>query len=248
MSLSKDVTPCSDHSGQSTAIVVTHRRRLFSPVVLFFHDRHSDTEGGLIEAKKVQINEMLRMNSRYWSHIIQSTRPKPNTSCISQSPSPPQTPPQYRRHLQPPSQPSCINKTPYSTKENDEGVATTEPITPTSDWYPLDEPITNENGRKRRGNLPKNIIAILKQWLTDHCNHPYPTEEEKVELRTRTNLTLNQISNWFINARRRHLPLILVNVDDQRPSSSKRRRTNGGVVKSRERAGIRENSKKKTDG
>ncbi|OAD71272.1 Homeodomain-like DNA binding domain-containing transcription factor, partial [Phycomyces blakesleeanus NRRL 1555(-)] len=58
--------------------------------------------------------------------------------------------------------------------------------------------------RKRRGNLPKNIIAILKQWLTDHCNHPYPTEEEKVELRTRTNLTLNQISNWFINARRRH--------------------------------------------
>ncbi|KAI9487608.1 MAG: hypothetical protein EXX96DRAFT_553949 [Benjaminiella poitrasii] len=67
----------------------------------------------------------------------------------------------------------------------------------------------NNNGRKRRGNLPKNVTAMLKQWLIEHSRHPYPTEEEKRGLRLKTNLTLNQISNWFINARRRILPLIL---------------------------------------
>lgn len=69
------------------------------------------------------------------------------------------------------------------------------------------------NGRRRRGNLPKSVTAILKQWLIDHRGHPYPTEEEKRGLRVKTNLTLNQISNWFINARRRILPLILSQED-----------------------------------
>jgi hypothetical protein len=63
--------------------------------------------------------------------------------------------------------------------------------------------------RKRRGNLPKSVTVILKQWLVDHCRNPYPTEAEKSGLRDKTGLTLNQISNWFINARRRLLPQIL---------------------------------------
>ncbi|KAI8882156.1 hypothetical protein K501DRAFT_334248 [Backusella circina FSU 941] len=63
--------------------------------------------------------------------------------------------------------------------------------------------------RKRRGNLPKSVTAVLKQWLIDHCRNPYPTEVEKTGLRDKTGLTLNQISNWFINARRRLLPQIL---------------------------------------
>ncbi|CAO3641283.1 unnamed protein product [Mucor hiemalis] len=63
--------------------------------------------------------------------------------------------------------------------------------------------------RKRRGNLPKSVTAVLKQWLIDHCRNPYPTETEKTGLKDKTGLTLNQISNWFINARRRLLPQIL---------------------------------------
>ncbi|KAI8644989.1 homeobox KN domain-containing protein [Parasitella parasitica] len=63
--------------------------------------------------------------------------------------------------------------------------------------------------RKRRGNLPKTVTAVLKQWLIDHCRNPYPTEAEKTDLKDKTGLTLNQISNWFINARRRLLPQIL---------------------------------------
>ncbi|KAI8147467.1 homeobox KN domain-containing protein, partial [Fennellomyces sp. T-0311] len=80
-----------------------------------------------------------------------------------------------------------------------------KPHSPDRHYYQQQQPL-----RKRRGNLPKTVTAVLKQWLIDHCQHPYPTEEEKIALRNKTGLTLNQISNWFINARRRILPLILV--------------------------------------
>ncbi|ORX92945.1 homeobox domain of homeobox protein Pknox1, partial [Basidiobolus meristosporus CBS 931.73] len=59
--------------------------------------------------------------------------------------------------------------------------------------------------KKRRGNLPKHVTAILKSWLANHVKHPYPTEDEKIALAMETKLTMNQISNWFINARRRIL-------------------------------------------
>lgn len=61
-------------------------------------------------------------------------------------------------------------------------------------------------GKKRRGNLPRQVTDILRSWLNAHVQHPYPTDEEKAELMKQTGLTLNQISNWFINARRRRLP------------------------------------------
>ncbi|KAJ9645810.1 homeodomain super [Coniosporium tulheliwenetii] len=57
--------------------------------------------------------------------------------------------------------------------------------------------------RKRRGNLPKDATAILKQWYDEHRASPYPTEDQKQMLVHQTQLTLNQVSNWFINARRR---------------------------------------------
>lgn len=69
--------------------------------------------------------------------------------------------------------------------------------------------ISSQIKKKRRGNLPKSITVILRQWLIEHCHNPYPTESEKKELKQKTGLTLNQISNWFINARRRLLPQII---------------------------------------
>ena len=70
-------------------------------------------------------------------------------------------------------------------------------------------PVSNADNRKRRGNLPKPVTAIMKRWLVENCTNPYPTEDEKDWLKRETGLTLNQISNWFINARRRILPMIL---------------------------------------
>lgn len=39
--------------------------------------------------------------------------------------------------------------------------------------------------------------------------HPYPTEDEKKTIAAQTNLTLLQVNNWFINARRRILQPML---------------------------------------
>lgn len=69
-----------------------------------------------------------------------------------------------------------------------------------------------EDPKKRRGNLPKAATNVLKKWLFDHLFHPYPTEEEKSGLGQQTGLTMNQISNWFINARRRILQPMLESV------------------------------------
>ncbi|KAI8327708.1 hypothetical protein BC941DRAFT_257866 [Chlamydoabsidia padenii] len=63
--------------------------------------------------------------------------------------------------------------------------------------------------KRRRGNLPKHVTEFLKCWLLQHKKHPYPTERQKLELAQRTGLAVNQISNWFINARRRILQPML---------------------------------------
>ncbi|KAJ4374738.1 homeodomain super [Neocucurbitaria cava] len=61
----------------------------------------------------------------------------------------------------------------------------------------------NAFNRKRRGNLPKDATNILKDWFSLNRSSPYPTEDQKLELCRLTGLSLNQVSNWFINARRR---------------------------------------------
>uniref|UniRef100_A0A5K3F431 Homeobox domain-containing protein n=1 Tax=Mesocestoides corti TaxID=53468 RepID=A0A5K3F431_MESCO len=63
--------------------------------------------------------------------------------------------------------------------------------------------------RTKRGVLPKRATQVMKQWLFQHLVHPYPTEDEKRQIAGQTNLTLLQVNNWFINARRRILQPML---------------------------------------
>ena len=49
----------------------------------------------------------------------------------------------------------------------------------------------------------------MRSWLFQHLVHPYPTEDEKRTIAAQTNLTLLQVNNWFINARRRILQPML---------------------------------------
>ncbi|CAB4254265.1 similar to Saccharomyces cerevisiae YGL096W TOS8 Homeodomain- containing protein and putative transcription factor found associated with chromatin [Maudiozyma barnettii] len=55
----------------------------------------------------------------------------------------------------------------------------------------------------KRSNLPKETVKILNNWLVNHLNNPYPTPAEKNVLLSQTGLTKIQLSNWFINVRRR---------------------------------------------
>lgn len=66
-------------------------------------------------------------------------------------------------------------------------------------------PKKNVDTRQSRSNLPKETIQILNSWLLNHLNNPYPTSQEKRELLIKTGLTKIQLSNWFINVRRRKI-------------------------------------------
>lgn len=94
--------------------------------------------------------------------------------------------------------------------------------------------------RQKRGILPKHATSVMRAWLfqhlvvikINHCEihaifhllfsvysrvhvkHPYPTEEEKRAIAAQTNLTLLQVNNWFINARRRILTPMLEHASD----------------------------------
>lgn len=61
---------------------------------------------------------------------------------------------------------------------------------------------------RTRNNLPKETTHILLKWLNEHLNHPYPNSFEKTQLMISTGLTQQQLSNWFINARRRKIKVL----------------------------------------
>lgn len=59
---------------------------------------------------------------------------------------------------------------------------------------------------------PPALVAFnsrIQSDTRDLSQHPYPTEDEKRQIASQTNLTLLQVNNWFINARRRILQPML---------------------------------------
>ncbi|ORX61495.1 Homeodomain-like protein [Hesseltinella vesiculosa] len=202
--------------------------RVFSPVILFHESdlmKHRSSER-YVEDHKRRIDEMLESNSRFWLDIIARSRDVSNDrhSPVPSLVSSP-TPPLSHRDLPSPPVHSPPPPPPLSTRRRDSTTSRGRKASAGSVHHPYGKPpspsssssnSTDNGAKRRRGNLPKAVTAILREWLAEHKKHPYPTEDEKDYLAKRTGLTLNQISNWFINARRRILQPMLDQEDEQK--------------------------------
>ncbi|KAF2770691.1 hypothetical protein EJ03DRAFT_373551 [Teratosphaeria nubilosa] len=56
---------------------------------------------------------------------------------------------------------------------------------------------------RKRSNLPKQSTEIMKTWFDQNIGNPYPSEEQKALFSSATGISMTQVSNWFINHRRR---------------------------------------------
>ena len=68
---------------------------------------------------------------------------------------------------------------------------------PTGSHHPVSPTVSNGEGcipnRRRRGNLPKHITEVLRNWFMAHLEHPYPTEDDKTQFHQLTGLTIAQV-------------------------------------------------------
>jgi hypothetical protein len=60
-----------------------------------------------------------------------------------------------------------------------------------------------DSGPKVGARFSRESVRVLRGWLSTRHRHPYPSEEEKEQLRQQTGLNKTQITNWLANARRR---------------------------------------------
>ncbi|XP_077993408.1 homeobox protein Meis1-like isoform X6 [Glandiceps talaboti] len=101
--------------------------------------------------------------------------------------------------IPPVSQPP-IHTPPDNTSETDGGVDNSIGSGEGTGEEDNDDP---SRKNKKRGIFPKAATNIMRAWLFQHLTHPYPSEEQKKQLAQDTGLTILQVNNWFINARRR---------------------------------------------
>jgi hypothetical protein len=64
----------------------------------------------------------------------------------------------------------------------------------------------NQDKKKKSTSLPANTVEYLKAWMMspEHVAHPYPTEKEKAHIMADTGIELKQLTNWFVNNRKRY--------------------------------------------
>ena len=73
----------------------------------------------------------------------------------------------------------------------------------------LSSPKSKQGGSKtqrKSSSLPGETVEYLKVWMMspEHVAHPYPNEQEKVAIMEDTGIELKQLTNWFVNNRKRY--------------------------------------------
>jgi Homeobox KN domain len=61
------------------------------------------------------------------------------------------------------------------------------------------------NKARKTNSLPTETVEYLKSWMMspEHISHPYPTDLEKAQIMADTGIELKQLTNWFVNNRKR---------------------------------------------
>lgn len=64
----------------------------------------------------------------------------------------------------------------------------------------------NQEKARKSASLPSDTVEYLKAWMMspEHVAHPYPTEKEKSQIMKDTGIELKQLTNWFVNNRKRY--------------------------------------------
>ncbi|KAF2227587.1 hypothetical protein BDZ85DRAFT_209582, partial [Elsinoe ampelina] len=60
-----------------------------------------------------------------------------------------------------------------------------------------------KDGKKSAVRFSRAAVKVMRDWVDENQDHPYPTDEEKIELEKKTGLKSNQITTWLANYRRR---------------------------------------------
>lgn len=96
-------------------------------------------------------------------------------------------------------------------------IATTQPAKRKYTKRKTDSPSNLDESRKKmekdviKSHISSEAKKILEKWMYDHRFYCYPMKDEKQLLALETGLTIEKVSNWFINSRRRLLPKMLMN-------------------------------------
>lgn len=64
----------------------------------------------------------------------------------------------------------------------------------------------SHHSSKKKTALSQHAVQYLKNWLLSpaHIEHPYPTEEQKIKIMEETGIEIKQLTNWFVNNRKRY--------------------------------------------
>ena len=79
----------------------------------------------------------------------------------------------------------------------------TNRVTASLELLKMSIPVPSNSNKPRSRQLNARAIAIMTNWYESHIDNPYPSDEEKMILAERGNLTMSQVKAWFANKRNR---------------------------------------------